>query len=250
MSSGAPGYADITAVILAGGKGTRLRDAVSDVPKVLARVLGRPFITYLLDQLDEAGLKKVVLSTGYMNEMVSAELGDSYKDLKLSYSVEETPLGTGGGLRKALGLLDSELALIMNGDSYADLDLKAFLEWFYLRDRKAAMALASVDDNSRYGSVEVSEDGAISAFKEKSAGNGKAGGHGGRGGLINAGVYLVKRSLIAEIKEGAPYSLERELFPSLISKEDGLWGYRFDGAFIDIGTPESYAMAESFFADD
>lgn len=240
MSSGAKGYADITAVILAGGKGTRLQSAVADRPKVLAKVYGRPFISYLLDQLIEAGLTSVVLSTGYMNEMVAEELGDSYKGLKLTYSVEDTPLGTGGGLRRALDFLDDELILVLNGDSYAGLDLGAFLKWFSLRDRDAAIALASVGDVSRYGSVEIGTDGAISVFKEKEAGKAAA-------GLINAGVYLVKRSLVAEIKADAAYSLERELFVSLVNEGGRLWGFPFEGVFIDIGTPESYANAEEFF---
>jgi NDP-sugar pyrophosphorylase family protein len=241
MSKGTKGYNDITAVILAGGKGTRLQSAVSDRPKVLANVGGRPFISYLLDQLIEAGIKSVVLSTGYMSEMVVAELGESYKDLKLTYSVEDTPLGTGGGLRRALGFLEDEMVLVLNGDSYVDLDLGAFLKWFSLRDRDAAIALASVSDVSRYGSVELGEGGVITAFKEKEAGKGGE-------GLINAGVYLVKRSLVEEIKADEPYSLERELFVSLV-KNARLWGFPFEGAFIDIGTPESYAVAESFFIE-
>ncbi|MBE9531412.1 MAG: nucleotidyltransferase family protein [Proteobacteria bacterium] len=236
-------YANITAVILAGGKGTRLRSAVSDRPKVMAHVLGRPFISYLLDQLSKAGLARVVLSTGYKAEMVSEELGESYGKMTLSYSVEDTPLGTGGGLRCALDLLESDFILVLNGDSFSAFDLGEFLKWFSLDGRDAAIALAKVPDVSRYGGVELNNDGAITSFVEKGAETTGA-------GLINAGVYLLKRSLIAEIKDGVPFSLERELFPSLINDGERLWGFPFEGEFIDIGTPESYANAESFFSDN
>lgn len=241
MSSDAHCYASTAAVILAGGKGTRLSSVISDRPKVLASVLKRPFIFYLLDQLKEAGLTSVVLSTGYMGDIVKAELGENYDSLKLSYSVEDTPLGTGGGLRLAINLIASDLVLVLNGDSYSDLDLDAFLEWFVLKDRECAIALVSVADAGRFGSVELAPDSKITSFTEKGAGRTGP-------GLINAGVYLMKRSLIAEIKEGEPYSLERELFSSL-TDSGRLWGFPFEGPFIDIGTPESYAVAESFFAD-
>jgi len=230
---------DITAVILAGGLGTRLRPVLLDRPKVLAEVLGHPFLAYLLDQLSYAGTRKVILCTGYMGDKVHAVCGDVYKFLHLLYSQEEEPLDTGGALRLALPLFKTDLVLVMNGDSYIDADLNSYLDWFFQIDRKASLLLARVPDTSRYGMVKVEKDESVSAFEEKEKAKGA--------GWINAGVYFVKTSLLKAIPSGKAFSLEREFFPSLVG--NGLFGYQCKGRFIDIGTPESYIKAEKFFGE-
>jgi NDP-sugar pyrophosphorylase family protein len=229
--------ADITTIILAGGLGTRLRSVFSHRPKVLAEILGRPFLTYLLDQLSCAGAREVVLCTGYMASKVQEVYGDTYKYLHLLYSQEDEPLGTGGALRLALPLLNSDPVLVMNGDSYIHADLNSYVDWFFRKDRKASLLLTSVSDTGRYGMVKVGKDENILAFEEKGMARGA--------GWINAGVYLLKKSLVRLIPPGKAFSLERELFPSLVGK--GLFGYQCKGSFIDIGTPKSYAAAEKFF---
>lgn len=229
---------DINAVILAGGLGTRLRSAISDRPKVLAEISGRPFLAYLLDQISSSGIRKVVISTGYMAEKVQKCFGKTYKSLRLLYSRENEPLGTGGALRLALPSFSSDIVLVMNGDSYIDADLGVCVDWFFQKGQEAAILLTKVADTARYARVTVDQNENITAFDEKVTSPGAA--------WINAGIYLMKKSLISSIPAGRPYSLERELFPSLVGRK--LCGFCCSARFIDIGTPESYAAAEDFFA--
>ena len=229
---------DITVVILAGGLGTRLRPVVSDRPKILIEILGRPFLTFLLDQLILAGARDVVLCTGYMADEVHENLGEAYKSLRLVYSREREPFGTGGALRLALPHISSDPVLVMNGDSFVNVDLTAYLDWFFERSRQASLLLTRVPDTGRYGKVAVAEDGLVSAFEEKGVNCDT--------GWISAGIYILKRSLVASISAGTSFSLEREFFPKLVRK--GLYGFCFEGEFIDIGTPETYLLAEEFFS--
>jgi NDP-sugar pyrophosphorylase family protein len=227
----------IIAVILVGGLGTRLRAAVSDRPKALVEIRGRPFLAYLFDQLIAVRIPKVVLCTGYMADSVRTCFGNAYGNLEIVYSKEETPMGTGGALRLALPHLVSDTVLVMNGDSYFDTNLSAYIEWFFHNNPPAALLLAEVDDAGRYGSVTLDDAKKIVAFKEKTGISGP--------GLINAGVYLMHKNLIDFIPESGYYSLEKDFFPRLT---DGrLFGFRYQGRFIDIGTPQSYKAAEYFF---
>lgn len=226
-----------TAAIFAGGLGTRLRSQVDDRPKVLAEVRGRAFLSYLLDQLAAAGLRSVVVCTGYMGDRVRAEFGDSYGPLRLRYSQEDAPLGTAGALRLARHLLESDPVLVMNGDSICRADLEAFRIWHREKQAEASILLTEVPDTGRYGRVTVDEAGALIAFEEKQ----NAGGP----GWINAGVYLLSDRLIRAIPSGRAVSLEREVLPDWIGKR--LFGHRSEARFLDIGTPESYARAERFF---
>jgi len=228
---------NVTALILAGGLGTRLQSVLADQPKVLAPVAGRPFLSYLMDQLISAGFRQVILCTGYKGEQIRAAFGDQYKGLDIRYSQEPEPLGTGGALRFGLPLISTESVLATNGDSYAKCNLTDYLAWHFGNDLQASLLLTYLSDTSRYGRVEVDEEGRIKKFVEKGPGHGS--------GWGNAGVYIFKRGLLESIPFGQPFSLEREFFPSLISK--GLYGFRSEGAFIDIGTPESYALAQEFF---
>jgi NDP-sugar pyrophosphorylase family protein len=230
--------ASVTAVILAGGLGTRLRPVVADRPKGLAMINGRPFLTYLLDQLAAVGIQDAVLCTGYRGEQVHATLGDSYGSLRLRYSQEPSPLGTGGAVRFALPLLTSASLLVVNGDSFCEVNLEAFWAWHRTRQAQATLLLTKVPDVQRYGQVRIDADGAVVSFVEKGAGK--------TAGLINAGMYLVTQPVLCSIPATGAVSLERETFPAWIGH--GLYGYRSVGRFLDIGTPESYALAAQFFA--
>lgn len=230
--------ADVTAAILAGGLGTRLRPVITDQPKVLAAIKGRPFLAYLLDQLSDVEVQLVVLCTGYRGEQVKAALGDSHGPLKLIYSQEQSPLGTGGALRKALPLFRSDPVLILNGDSYCDLNLPDFRKWHETRGARATVALVRQPDTGRFGRVRLGPDSEVIGFTEKEAEHGA--------GWINAGIYLLSRSLLQTISKDSPVSLEQEMFPSWIGQ--GLYGYAAEGRFFDISTPESYANANEFFA--
>ena len=227
-----------TAAILAGGLGTRLRSVVVDRPKVLAPVGGRPFLSRLLDQLGAAGLGSVVLCTGHLGEQVEAAFGEAYHGMPLSYSRESTPLGTGGALRCALPLLESDPVLVLNGDSYCRTNLQEFWQDHSTSGAGASMVVTSVPDVSRFGSVAMSGDRRVLRFDEKAAVSGE--------GWINAGIYLVGRHLLEEIPAGRPVSLEREMFPRWLNAP--VRAYCSEGPFLDIGTPRSYAAAERFFA--
>lgn len=228
--------ADTDALILAGGLGTRLRSVVSDRPKVLADINERPFLRYLLDQIATAGIRRVILSTGYKGEAIVAAIGNRYLGMEVLYSFESSPLGTGGAIRNALPLLQSSPVLVMNGDSYCQANLEDFHRWHQTSSGAASMMLTEVPEVGRFGQVQL-EKSRIVRFEEKGRGSGR--------GLINAGIYLMEHSLIEAIPGNSAVSLEQELFPLWLT--NGIAGYISDGPFIDIGTPETYQAAQHFF---
>lgn len=228
------------AAILAGGLGTRLRPVVNDRPKVMASVAGRPFLTRLLDQLSESGIRRTILCTGYRGEMIHNELGDRYLDMELVYSVEESPLGTGGALKNAVALVSGETLLVLNGDSYCNCNLADFIIRHAASGAAAGMVLVRVDDVSRFGAVRIDDDSLVESFIEKGGQSGS--------GFINAGVYLLPTSLIREIVPGRAVSLEREVIPHVVA--GGVFGYQCRGPFIDIGIPDEYRRAQLFFSEE
>ncbi len=227
---------DLTVAVLAGGLGTRLGSVVADRPKVLAEIRGVPFLTYLLDQLAAAGCRSIVLCTGYMGELISHAFGGSYGSLRLDYSQEPEPLGTGGALRSAMTRFDSDPVLVMNGDSYCGIDFRAYWEWHCLRQATASMALAQVANSDRYGLVRFDSAARVVEFAEKK---------GGGDAWVNAGIYFLSQQVLRSIPEDKCVSLEREIFPRWVGR--GLFGYPSPGPFLDIGTPGDFAAAESFF---
>jgi len=229
----------VSAAILAGGLGTRLRSVVSDRPKALAPIAGRPFLARLLDQLEAAGLREATLLTGFAAEMIEAEFGDRYNGLKLSYSREPEPLGTGGALRLAFPLLTCETILLLNGDSYCDTDLGKLLNFHVERTPAATLTLTHVSDGSRYGRVIADESCRVLRFEEK---NGIA-----DPAWINAGIYVMRRDVVEAIPAGRAVSLERDVLPEWVN-DGAVLGFP-GGRFIDIGTPESFASAEEFFRE-
>lgn len=231
------GLADTTALILAGGFGTRLRDVLRDRPKVLAEVRGRPFVCYLLDQLVDAGVVRIVLCTGHMAGVVEDCLGCEYRGATLSYSQEETPLGTGGAIRLALPKIQSDAAFVLNGDSYCDLDFSTLAAFHDSRRAMGTIAVSRVPDTGRFGSVNIAEDGAVLGFLEKVQSEGP--------GWVNAGVYLLKREMIQSIPEARNVSIEKEVFPAWTGR--GLYACQCDGTVWDIGVPDSLARANSEF---
>jgi phosphoheptose isomerase len=227
----------VTGVVLAGGFGTRLRPVLSDRPKVLAEVNGRPFLFILLDQLAGAGVHRIVLCTGHLGDQVRAAVGDSYRGLPILYSHEDSPLGTGGAVRQAFDNYPDDVFLAVNGDSYVAADLAAFRRSHEASGKPGSLLLTWVDDCARFGTVETAEDGRIQQFAEK------------RGiaepGWINAGIYMVSHALLESMPARAPLSIERDVFPCWLQR--GLGSYRVHARFIDIGTPESLASAALFF---
>ena len=227
----------VTAVILAGGLGTRLQKAVSNQPKVMAEVNGKPFLYYVLDQLAEVDIKRVVISTGYMADKIEKVIGFSYKGLKVDYSWEESPLGTGGALKLAGQSISTKYCLVMNGDSYTEFDPISLFKSCKQKNASIVLLAKIVPGTSRFGTIQMNEQNAIIRFIEKGSCTGI--------GLINAGIYIMKTSALQKIPNKTPCSLEYDFFPAMIGKN--IYGYETKGNFIDIGTPESYAKAESFF---
>lgn len=229
-----------TALVLAGGLGTRLRECVSDRPKVLATVAGRPFLAHVLDPLVACGVRRIVLCTGYLGEQIEAEFGASYGSAEILYSHEDEPLGTGGALVHAMAHVATERVLIVNGDSYCDASYAAFLRWSESEGADAALIAVEVPDGSRFGRIEFDGETRVATFQEKGAvEEGPA--------FINAGVYQFTSATVRRFPRTTPLSLEIDVLPSLLASP-GLHAWRATGRFIDIGTAESYRDADAFFA--
>jgi D-glycero-alpha-D-manno-heptose 1-phosphate guanylyltransferase len=223
------------AIVLAGGFGTRLQKVVSDLPKPMAPVKDKPFLEYILDYLHRYGITKVVLSTGYMHEKVEEYFGKDYKGMQLNYAVEEEPLGTGGAIKYALEKISGEIAFVLNGDTFYDVNLRTFYDLHRESGADISLALRPVDDTSRYGSVQTDDKHRITAFVEKAATNGR--------GLINGGLYIIPQSIFEKINNfTANFSVEKDIFERYYSKY-GFFGFPFDDYFIDIGIPEDYERA-------
>ncbi|MBI4445923.1 MAG: NTP transferase domain-containing protein [Acidobacteria bacterium] len=229
------------AIILAGGRGTRLLPKVNDRPKPMAEVGGRPFLEWLTSGIQQQGVREVVLCVSHMSHSIREYFDENAKPgLEIKYSEDREPLGTAGAIRNALDLIDADPVLVLNGDSYCEVDLASFLAWHQSHGAEASLALTYVEDTSRYGRVQVNGEGRIERFDEKGEAVGP--------GWINAGVYLLSQRLVSSIPEGRPVSLEFEVFPKWAGKR--LFGYHSGRRFLDIGTPESYARARAFFLSD
>jgi NDP-sugar pyrophosphorylase family protein len=216
------------ALILAGGLGTRLRRAIGATPKAMAPVAGRPFLEFLLDRSAQAGFRRVVLLTGYGAETIEGYFGTGQeRGLEIAYSREPEPLGTGGALRLAASRFPDERFLVMNGDSFFDIALPSLVEAHLLSGALATLALAHAPEPGRFGGVEAETDGRVSRFVEK--------GEPVPGGLVNAGIYVIERSVLDAIAPGRAVSLEREVFPALVGQ--GLYAVPFAGSLVDIGVP-------------
>jgi NDP-sugar pyrophosphorylase family protein len=227
----------LKAAILVGGLGTRLRPVVSDRPKPLAEVAGKPFLLYLLEQLLGQGVREVVLCAGYRWREIEAQLGDGASlGMCIEYSVEDKPLGTGGALRNAQRFLSSTF-LALNGDSHVKYDLASLTRFHFEQRSQATLGLAKAADVRAYGHVQVDAQLRIRAFEEKvEAGIG--------GGLVNAGVYVLEPAVLRLIPEGRQVSLERETFPALVHNGAPMFGYTLGSSLLDIGTPEGYARSQ------
>lgn len=208
----------------------------------MADVGGRPFVAWLIRELEAQEIRRVIFCTGYRAEVIEECFGAGRGDLEFLYSPEASPLGTAGALRHAMHLVRGDRFLALNGDSYTPIEIPRLLEAHRERKARATLWLVPVDDCRRYGSVAIDPNGAVLRFDEKIT-NGVA-----SSGLINAGVYLLERDLLSSLPEGVPASLETEVLPGWIGR--GLFGVQGPGPFLDIGTPESYAYARKYFLSD
>lgn len=224
------------AIVLAGGRGTRLQSVVSDLPKPLAPVAGRPFLAWVLDRLAEAGMRRVIIATGYMADAVERSLGHAWGTMALHYSVEAGPLGTGGAIGLAATQLQGTSAHVLNGDTFLRYSPRDFETQVRNQGCTVGVTLARVDDVSRYGAVECI-DGKVSRFREK--------GRGGPG-WINAGSYFLAEDGLRAMPAGAPHSFETDVLEPMAASGK-VAGYAETSGFIDIGVPEDYRRAQGLF---
>lgn len=224
------------AIILAGGRGTRLQPLVSDVPKPLAPVAGRPFLAWVLDHLAANGIRRTILATGYMSEKIEQAVGCKWQSMTVDYSVESKALGTGGAVQQAVGKLHGDNVHVLNGDTFLNYVPADFAEAVVRADACIGVALARVNDVSRYGAVQCDE-GRIKQFCEK----------GGSGpGHVNAGSYFLTSAALAALPVENVFSLETKVLVPMTAQ--GLvFGYTDTSRFIDIGVPEDYQRAQSLF---
>lgn len=224
------------AIVLAGGFGTRLRDVVSDLPKPMAPVAGRPFLEILLTMLAQKGFTRIVLAVGFMSEKITTYFGDHYMGMELVYEIESKPLGTGGAIRMALVRCETDHAFIFNGDTYLDVEVNE-MESLWQSAHHPVIVVREVPDTTRFGRIEM-HNGRINAFLEK--------GMSGQG-FINAGCYLLPKNALDDFPLGLAFSLETEFFIKYLQRVQ-FNGFITHGHFIDIGVPDDYKLAQTELA--
>ena len=228
------------AIVLAGGFGTRLQAVVQDVPKPMALINGRPFLDYQLNYLKSFGINHIIFSVGYKHEHISDYFGNDFKGMQINYAVEETPLGTGGGILNAFQYVKSGVALVVNGDTMFEVNLNDFYQKH--KDSKAiiSLALREIEDVSRYGIVETRDNHRIIGFAEKGKKSGR--------GLINGGVYLIEKDFFEQNNFEHKFSMEKDAFEQYYTTQY-FSGFPYKSYFLDIGIPEDYKKAQDEFVE-
>jgi NDP-sugar pyrophosphorylase family protein len=210
----------------------------------MAPVGGRRFLEYSLYWLQKAGIRDLVMCVGYKWEQIRDWLGDGrQRGFRIRYSIETRPLGTGGALKLAAGMVASETCFVLNGDSFLELDLGGMYRFHQSKRALATIALARVQDPARYGAIHLDRNGKIVVFHEKSTPPIEHPHRCSGGSLINCGIYIFQRRFLDAIPAGGPVSLEKQIFPGLAGSR--FYGFVTDGFFIDIGTPEDYLKSQT-----
>ena len=224
-----------TAIILAGGLGTRLKKTVPNLPKPMAPIRDRPFLEHQMDYWIKQGINRFILSVGYLKDFIIEHFGNTYKGIPIEYAIENEPLGTGGGLLLAEKGL-TEPFLVLNGDTFIEVGLENLYEFHLERKSEWTFSLFRTSQFERYMGMDVSPNGEILSLKSESKKS---------SGLANGGVYLIEPSVLGSLtfKAGDKASLEDELLPNFISNGGVLYGKECKGKFIDIGVPEDYYQA-------
>lgn len=226
------------AIILAGGLGTRLREAVPDLPKCMAPVAGRPFLSYVIDSLRMQGIQHFVFSLGYKWEVIDAYLIDQYPTLSYTNVIEKEPLGTGGAIQLALQACQTADVLIANGDTLFKIDLSQMIQVHFNKSSQCTLALKPIQHFDRYGVVQLDDEGCIVSFREKQF---------YAEGLINGGIYLLHKEALFEKKLPEQFSFEKD-FLERYTEERHLYGSVQNGYFIDIGIPADFEKAQKDLA--
>ncbi len=228
------GHYKVKTIILAGGKGTRLKDVLGEVPKPMAPIGGRPFLEYLVARFKAEGINEFIFCIGHRGEKIRGHFSDGKRfGISIRYTVETRLLGTGGAAKLAEPWVGSEGSFVVNGDTYLEAAPQAMLRFHRMCGAAATIALVRKEDTGRYGRIVMDRINRITSFEER--------GKPGMPGHINGGLYLFNKEIFACIPAGKVCSLEREILPKLIGK--GLHGFPVDGYFIDIGVPEDYDRA-------
>lgn len=225
------------AIILAGGQGSRLRPVVADRPKSLAVVAGRPFLAIVLEMLERAGFGAAILAVGYRWTMIRDAFGDRFGALALRYSIEDEPLGTGGALRRAVGLATEDPVFVLNGDTFAEVGFEAMAAAHHEAGVDMSMAIATLPDAARYGRLAVVQ-GRVAGFEPASSAG---------PGTINAGVYLIARRLLDDPSLPRRFSFERDFLAARVATLRPL-AVPLTGRFIDIGVAEDFHRAQTLLA--
>lgn len=225
------------AIVLAGGLGTRLASRLNGVPKPMAPVAGRPFLEFLLTQLDRAGCTRALLSVGHLHSVIESHFGNSFLGLRLDYIVEDVPLGTGGAIRKALPMASEKSVLVLNGDTFLKADYGAMMRFHAVEAPALSIAVTYQADVARYGGVTV-KDGRIISFQEK-------GEH--SPGLINAGAYVLDRNIEWPKTLAEKFSFETDFLVPEINRLAPT-AFEVNGFFLDIGVPEDLDRAQTQLA--
>ncbi len=227
------------AIILAGGFGTRLQSIVFDLPKPMAPVNDKPFLDYQLLYLKHYGVKKVILSVGHLHHIITEHYGTNFEGIDIEYSIETTPLGTGGGIRMAMEKCQSKNVLVLNGDSFFDINLNAFYTQHHTFMSDCTLALRKVENAARYGTIKQGSNSVITSFKEKD--------EEAKPGLINAGIYMLNKEIyLQKTNATKKFSIEKDFFEKKLN-ELNVFGFSYDGYFIDIGIPEDFEKAQDDF---
>ncbi|PRC42514.1 GDP-mannose pyrophosphorylase [Mycobacterium sp. ITM-2017-0098] len=230
--------AEVDAVVLVGGMGTRLRPLTLSAPKPMLPTAGLPFLTHLLSRIADAGIEHVIMGTSYKAGVFESEFGDGSKlGLQIDYVVEDQPMGTGGGIANVASKLKHDTAVVFNGDVLSGCDLRALLESHTANDADVTLHLVRVGDPRAFGCVPTDSDGVVTAFLEKTQDPPTD--------QINAGCYVFKRSVIDEIPKGRALSVEREVFPGLLADGRRVCGYVDATYWRDMGTPEDFVRGSA-----
>jgi len=225
---------DIDVVILCGGQGTRLASVIGDTPKSIALIGGRPFLDILIDQAAGWGCRRFILCAGYQRDAIHDHFRDFDAGLEVLIADEDAPLGTGGALRDARPLIRSNPVLVMNGDSICPLDMRGLVAQHADRRADLTIAITRMQETGDYGTVSIGEHDRVRSFREKVP---------CADAWASAGIYLVDAALFGRMPAGDHFSLEHDLFPSLVDLK--CYGYATDAPLIDIGTPERYQDAQT-----
>ncbi len=225
-------------LILVGGKGLRLHSVVQDRPKPMADINGRPFLDKLIKYVSSFGHDRFILCAGHMAEYLT----NYYQDMKLPHeiilSIEKSALGTGGAVKNAEKLIQTDIFLVMNGDSFCPVNLTDFKVFHCRKNAQISMAVTKSEDVRDYGLIGFDDSQEIVSFEEKK--------HNSEKGYINAGVYLFSKSILADIPRNIKYSLEEDFFPSMLGKK--FFAYLLAREVVDIGTPERYNFAKKYLS--